>query len=56
MSNPVTGYNKYLEELESISERLADANGLRGHDSFLRDSNDKPLNLEGQIPMPSLMR
>jgi hypothetical protein len=36
MSNPVTSYNEYLKELESVSERLADANGLRGSDSFQR--------------------
>lgn len=45
MSNPVTGYNQYLNELSLMSEGLADANGLHGHDSFLRDSDDKPLEL-----------
>jgi len=47
MSNPVTSYNEYLKELESVSGQLADANGLRGRDSILRDSNDRPLALGG---------
>jgi hypothetical protein len=46
MSNPIvsrleTYYD--LEKFKKASEDLAQANGLRGDDSFVRDSNDHPL-------------
>jgi hypothetical protein len=36
-----------LNELEHISNTLADANNLRGRDSFVRDSSGRPLELGG---------
>jgi len=47
MSNPITNPTKYydLERLKRASEALADANGLRGYDPILRDSEDQRLAL-----------